>query len=344
MSKNYGLPYMGSKSKIAPYLCDYMINRHPNRHIFIDCCCGGGAMIDYITQKYPFISVLANDLDKNIIDCLKTFQSGSMSDYLLDYGYRWLDRDTYKQYLEQYKDNGIIKTILISVWTFGNRNSDKPAYLYGKDIELQKELLTNLLLYDSTDNLSNYYYKHINDNDFVKEQCDDIMAIYEDMPKSIKEMNYFKNKDKRIKFFQFFKQQIKSRKLTELEQLERLQQLEQLQRLQLYNMDCIELIKSFPKEILDKAIIYFDPPYINAASYTNGFDPINEKIRQFAINNKDIPIYISEYTPYEGLQVVNYINKQSLLRTSETRIYKKELLMYNGCQDKEETLLDLLNI
>lgn len=338
MSKNYGLPYMGSKSKIAPYLCDYMINRHPNRHIFIDCCCGGGAMLDYITQKYPFISVLANDLDKNIIDCLKAFKNGSMSDYLLDYGYRWLDRDTYKQYLEEYKDNGIIQTILISAWTFGNKNNDKSTYLYGKDIELQKELLTNLLLYGNDDNLSNYYYKHINDNDFVKEQCDTIIAIYEEMPKSIKEMNYFKNKDKRIKFFQFFKQQIKSRKLTEL------QQLEQLERLELYNMDCIEFVKSLPKEILNKAIIYFDPPYINTASYTNGFGSINEKIRQFALENKDIPIYISEYTPYEGLQVVNYINKQSLLATSETRKYKKELLMYNGCQDKEETLLDLLNI
>ena len=39
-----GIPYMGSKRKIAKPLIDYMLNSNPNAKYFYDLFGGGGAM------------------------------------------------------------------------------------------------------------------------------------------------------------------------------------------------------------------------------------------------------------------------------------------------------------
>lgn len=63
--------------------------------------------------------------------------------------------------------------------------------------------------------------------------------------------------------------------------------------------------------------------------------------KEFDEINKNIPIYISEYTQYEGLEVVWYETKRQNIQGGSGKL-KKELLMYNDCKDYNKTLGDLL--
>lgn len=161
MNKHYGIPYMGSKDKIAPQICEYILSRHPDKKYFIDACCGGLAISHYVFE-HSKLKILANDLDYNVIDYYKTKCKKELN---YKYGYTWIDRETYKEICNSLKGAPIL--YMISVWTFGN-NSGKLTYLFGKDIELQKELLHNLLVWGDETRLTPYFYKHCRERERVK--------------------------------------------------------------------------------------------------------------------------------------------------------------------------------
>lgn len=141
-------------------------------------------------------------------------------------------------------------------------------------------------------------------------------------------------------------QQQQLERLIELERLERTKSLEELERLEFYNQDCIQFLNSLPPEIIDNAIIYIDPPYKGTATYKEGTNDLHEQIKKFALDHKDkCPVYISEYSVYEGLTQCFYENKQQLLTSlKDTRTIKKELLLYNNYAQKNELLFDLLGL
>ena len=321
---------MGSKSKIAPYLADYMINKHPDKHIFIDCCCGGLAMSHYILENYSSIRIIANDFEKSLYNLYKAiFSEGSkkLFDKLFSI---FVNRDEFVKCLG--KDDAY-STAVRFCYSFGNGGR---TYMYSRDIENEKELLSNLLLL----NLDKCT-KETENTPIIREW-------YKTLDDDFKKLPY--STIKRTKFLNLWKDYINENRyelerlerLEQLEQLERLQQFEQLQRLELHHGDAIKLLDSLPKEILQNAIVYFDPPYINTAKYKITNYEFNERLRLWCIEHKDIcPCYVSEYTQYEGLLLANYENKQSHLCATTNRMIKKELLMYNG-YESEPTLFDLL--
>ena len=147
-------------------------------------------------------------------------------------------------------------------------------------------------------------------------------------------------------------------RLQNLERLDQLQELERLEalgtvsnltkgkRLSFYNLDCITFLNSLPKEILDNAIVYIDPPYKNTATYKEGQEDLHQKIVDWAISHKDIcPTYVSEYSVLEGLKTCRYEYKvKTLSSVSEHRTISKELLLYNGYSEVNEQLGDLLGL
>ena len=330
---------MGSKSKIAPYLADYMINKHPDKHIFIDCCCGGLAMSHYILENYSSIRIIANDFEKSLYNLYKAiFSEGSkkLFDKLFSI---FVNRDEFVKCLG--KDDAY-STAVRFCYSFGNGGR---TYMYSRDIENEKELLSNLLLLNldkctkETENtpIIREWYKTL-DDDFKKLPYSTIkrtkfLNLWKDY---INENRYELQQLERLERLEQLEQ------LQQLQRLERLQQLQQLQRLELHHGDAIKLLDSLPKEILQNAIVYFDPPYINTAKYKITNYEFNERLRLWCIEHKDIcPCYVSEYTQYEGLLLANYENKQSHLCATTNRMIKKELLMYNG-YESEPTLFDLL--
>ena len=63
----YGLPYKGSKNIIAKRIVDAL----PSGTNFVDCCCGGGAIVQAATLSGKFKTVTGFDINKSIIGLLQ---------------------------------------------------------------------------------------------------------------------------------------------------------------------------------------------------------------------------------------------------------------------------------
>ena len=70
MIENLGMPYMGSKRKIAPAICEHIFKANPNCKYFYDLFGGGGAMSFMATQYTKVKQVFYNDFDAGVVSLL----------------------------------------------------------------------------------------------------------------------------------------------------------------------------------------------------------------------------------------------------------------------------------
>ena len=123
MSKNFGLPYMGSKNRIAKELITEIIWNEPNAQIFIDLFAGGCAMSHAAILSGKFKKVIANDINA----MPKLFKDAIKGKYKDEK--RWISRDEF----HKLKDTDMY---VKSVWSFGNNGQ---TYLYGEHLEPYKK-------------------------------------------------------------------------------------------------------------------------------------------------------------------------------------------------------------
>lgn len=119
MSGLYGVPYMGSKTKIAPDI----IRQLPRGERFVDLFGGGFAMSHAAILSNHFNSVLYNDFNPLIVELIRKGLRG-------DYNYskfkpEFITREMFDR--EKEKD-----PYIKYIWSFG---SDGQHYLFGKEIE-----------------------------------------------------------------------------------------------------------------------------------------------------------------------------------------------------------------
>ena len=119
LAKHYGLPYQGSKSKIA----EEIIAQLPNATHFVDLFAGGCAMTDIALRSGKYSEFLAND----ITDAPQLFADAINGKY--DNETRWISREDFYRL----KDSDPYVRIL---WSFGN-NCDN--YLYSREVEAWKK-------------------------------------------------------------------------------------------------------------------------------------------------------------------------------------------------------------
>lgn len=127
----YGLPYKGSKNKIAKKIVDML----PSATHFYDLFCGGCAISHYAmtTGKYRHIHI--NDINpmcpQFFVDCL---------DGKYDNDDRWISREDFFRL----KDSD---PFVAFVWSFGNNLRN---YMYGRKVEPWKKALHYLLYFRDT--------------------------------------------------------------------------------------------------------------------------------------------------------------------------------------------------
>ena len=117
---NYGLPYKGSKNKLAPKIFELF----PQKKNFYDLFCGGGAMTHYALLSNKFEKVYQNDINK---DCLDLFIDAAKGKYRNET--RWISREDFLNSNEPY---------VKFCWSFGN---NLKSYLYSEEIEPYKKAL-----------------------------------------------------------------------------------------------------------------------------------------------------------------------------------------------------------
>ncbi|MBD5382001.1 DNA adenine methylase [Clavibacter sp.] len=125
MSRRYGLPYMGSKSKIA----EWVVSHLPRATHLYDIFSGGGAITHCALLSGKWKCVHFSDIS-NSVELLRDCFDGNFPD-----GSEWISRE---DFFARKDEEPYIRLL----WSFGN---DGRSYLYGKDIEPYKKAVHEMI-------------------------------------------------------------------------------------------------------------------------------------------------------------------------------------------------------
>ena len=117
----YGIPYMGSKDKIA----DDILSVLPRGKRFVDLFGGGFAMSHAALLSGKYEQVLYNELNPLLTKLIKDTLAGKYANER-----RWISREEFSRLKDV---DGYVRFI----WSFGNKGD---AYLFGRDKEPIKKL------------------------------------------------------------------------------------------------------------------------------------------------------------------------------------------------------------
>ena len=156
----YGIPYVGSKNKIAEKIIDKL---PPAKH-FYDLFGGGGAMTHcaLLSGKYEFVHY--NELNPLVFKCFKMALNGEFKNEN-----RWISREDFNRL----KDSD---PYVACCFSFGN---DFKTYAYGKNCELFKKAVHYSIVFDDNSLLNNYIdlsnFKYNSEN--IKERRSELHSL-----------------------------------------------------------------------------------------------------------------------------------------------------------------------
>ena len=118
---NYGIPYKGSKSKIAQQI----INCIPSAENFYDLFCGGGAITHCALLQNRWKNYIMNDIDEGLSQLFVDAVNGKYKNEK-----RWISRE---EFFKLKDTDAYVRYI----WSFGNNGRD---YMFSREIEETKRL------------------------------------------------------------------------------------------------------------------------------------------------------------------------------------------------------------
>jgi site-specific DNA-adenine methylase len=289
----YGIPYMGSKRKIASKIMDYICDNNPNALYFYDLFGGGGAISFEALQRKQFIRVVYNELNTGVTELLKKIQrDGVTQDF-----YKWVSREQFKAHKN---DNDWFGGLLKTCWSFGNNQT---SYLFGKNIEGIK--------------LAAHEYLINNGYDGDKNKRIVLLAEFKAIEKLAGRFELQRLEQlQQLEQLQRLEQLQQLQQLERLEQLQQLQQLEQLERLEILNLSYADVVIDTPPE---QTVIYLDPQYKGKAQYKEKLD--HSLLDEF-VKNSNFKIYVSEYE-YDLPCVLSIEHRTSLSATKNNPVIEK---------------------
>jgi len=334
--KKLGLPYMGSKRKLASSIIDHILEENPSTKYIYDVFGGGGAISFEAMQRPQIKQVFYNELNTGVVELLKKIRDDGVTEEF----YQWIDRETFKRHKD---DNTWFGGLCAVVWSFGN-NKDK-GYLYGKKIEEDKRLLHEIIVNKCKESLEAFNKKYDVDirleNDTLLENEDiqsrrlevmnGVKKVYQKFKQlqHLESLNHIENIQKRrIKVQSSLKKSSKKAdifksidKSSMSQHLERVQQLErvQLQQLEISNLSYDEVTISAP---IKETIIYLDPPYENTAKYSKGI--CHKELYEWidGLTRRGYKVYLSSYES-ELRCVKEFSHRSTLSATTNNKVVEK---------------------
>lgn len=128
---NFGLPYTGSKSRIATWL----VERLPSCEIFVDVFCGGCAVSDAVMRHNKAKRFILNDLQGDVPKLFVEALNGDLEKYN---PLHWVSRE---QFFAEKATNPFIRL----VYSFGQKGD---TYLYSKELEPYKKAIHYAIIED----------------------------------------------------------------------------------------------------------------------------------------------------------------------------------------------------
>lgn len=129
MRKNYGLPYMGSKNKLAEEIVNFL----PQKKVLVDLFGGGGAISVCAGQSGKYEKIIYNELNTLIAE---TFQKAINGEY--ENERRWVSREEFEKLK---KTDGYVAIC----FSFSNNCN---TYMYGPKIEPYKRAYHYAIVFD----------------------------------------------------------------------------------------------------------------------------------------------------------------------------------------------------
>ena len=304
MGENYGLPYTGSKSRIAHWVIDHL----PRGRVLIDAFAGGCAITHRALLSQKWQTIIANDINGKYPQLFADAMNGKYRDEK-----RWISREDFEQLKS--KD-----AFVACCWSFGNNLKD---YMYSQVIEPYKRALHYAIVLDDFEPMQELM------PEVAQAVADAIHWIRNTHDRRVTAQKVIVKTLKRLTGDNYEHQIIQSNpiyktirhtsrntpslnSLESLERLERLNSLESLQSLEsLERLQSLERLESLEHlqitslsydeiDIPDDAVVYCDPPYhaCNDSLYQGTADAFDHcAFYDWCVNvSKTNPIFISEYS------------------------------------------------
>lgn len=230
---NYGLPYKGSKNKIAKEIVDQL----PAAKHFYDLFAGGCAVTHAAMLSGKYETFTINDIHPQIVQLFVDAVNGKYRDekriISREEFYRLKDSDPYVAFC----------------WSFGNNGRD---YLWSSKNEKAKLLACKMILADSVKERWQAYW------DFIKY----LQSVRTELQRR-------RENKERIRVGLGDEDLERLKRLQSLYSLERLQSLEGLECLQSLE----GLTGDYQSiAIMPNSVVYCDPPYRDTSDYKTAFD------------------------------------------------------------------------
>ena len=304
MVEKYGLPYTGSKSRIAHWVIDHL----PRGRVLIDAFAGGCAITHRALLSQKWKTIIANDINGKYPQLFADAMRGKYRDEK-----RWISREDFERLKS--KD-----AFVACCWSFGNILQ---RYMYSQGIEPYKRALHYAIVLDDFEPMQELMpevAQAVADAiHWIRNTHDRRIAAQKVIVKTLKRLtgdNYFHSVIQNNPLYQSIRHTSRNtpslNSLESLERLERLQSLESLESLERLqslerrqSLERLELLRvtslSYDEiDIPDGAVVYCDPPYHECdGSLYNGTSKAFDHCAfyDWCVHvSKTNPIFISEYS------------------------------------------------
>lgn len=277
-----GIPYMGSKRKLAPEILKLITQRHSGITDFYDLFGGGGSVSFNAVKDYRFTTHY-NELNSHIFELVKYLKENKTLEPKF---YEWVTREMFFEQINR-TDADWYSGFVMSCWSFGNKQS---SYLYGSEIEEIKYLSHQFIVYGCLDSMR---------------------KLNIDIP----ELLDIKDIQKRRNVFCLYSKK-ETAGVDYVENMTRLQNLQNLQNLQITNLS-YEKVKISG----NNPVIYCDIPYKGTVEYKEGgfnheafYDWANEIEYPVYISEYDAPFEaVERFSHRSSLSATN--NKKKTIES-----------------------------
>lgn len=295
MGENYGLPYTGSKSRIAHWVIDHL----PRGRVLIDAFAGGCAITHRALLSQKWQTIIANDINRKYPQLFLDAVRGKYRDER-----RWISREDFERLKLQ-------DAFIACCWSFGN---NLRTYIYSTVIEPYKRALHYAIVFDDfapmqelMPEVAQAVHEAIH---WIQNTHERRVTAQKVIVKTLKRLtgdNYAHQIIQSNPLYRTIRHTSRNtpslnslNSLESLESLERRERLERLERLQSLESLRVTSLSYDKIDIPEDAVVYCDPPYHASRGYlyegtADAFDHCT--FYDWCVRvSKTNPIFISEYS------------------------------------------------
>lgn len=250
MATNYGLPYTGSKSRIAHWVIDNL----PSGRVLIDAFAGGCAITHRALLSQKWQTVIANDINGKYTQLFLSAIHGRYRDEK-----RWISREDFERLKSQ-------DAFIACCWSFGN---NLQRYMYSPAIEPYKRALHYAIVFDDfapMQELMPEVAQSVHDAiHWIRNTHDRRITTQKVIVKTLKQLtgdNYAHSIIQSNPLYKTIRHSsMDTQNLESLESLERMERLQSLQSLERIHSLRVTSLSYDEIDIPADAVVYCDPPY-----------------------------------------------------------------------------------